>query len=90
MSKIEFPFIISLHKYELCEVAGITPYQLRVILEREREHLEKLGYNKNCKLLMPSIVEEIAIRNKLKLDFHKMEIIYLRAHSIGSQRYGSL
>lgn len=86
MANIAFPFIISLHKYELCEVAGITPYQLRVILAKDRAHLEKIGYNKNCKLLMPAVIEEIASRNNLLLDYRKMEIIYLRAHSTGSHK----
>lgn len=85
MSNYPFPFIISLHKFELCDVCGITPYQLRVILVKDREHLERLGYNKHSKLLMPSIVEEICRINHLTPDPRKMELIYLRSRQIGSQ-----
>lgn len=47
---------IALHKSEFAFCTGLTPYQLRVQLKRHAAQLERRGYHKFDKILMPQAV----------------------------------
>jgi len=58
---MERPFHRSVTKKELAEMLYISPSTLqRYLNERYLHRLEPIGYNRNSRILMPRILNEIA------------------------------
>lgn len=59
---------IAMTKSQFCFCTGITPYNLRQILNTNLAKWSRLGYSKSSKLLMPSVIREICESTGLQID----------------------
>lgn len=59
---------ISMTKSQFCFSTGCTPYRLRCVLMANEKHLEKMGYHRRDKLLMPAVVRELLMLTGLRID----------------------
>lgn len=59
---------ISMTKAQFCFSTGLTPYRLRMLLERKADKYARLGYHKYDKLLMPAVVRELLQDSGLRID----------------------
>lgn len=59
---------ISLTKSQFSFCTGINPYQLRKHLKANESRYSRLGYHRNDKLLMPSVVMQLLADTKAQID----------------------
>lgn len=59
---------ISMTKSQFSFSTGISPYNLRKLLNEKFDKYHRLGYNKNDKLLMPNVVRELLVDTGLRID----------------------
>lgn len=59
---------IAMTKAQFCWCTGISPYNLKQLLQKNLSRYERLGYTKYCKLLMPSIVLQLLADTGLQID----------------------
>lgn len=59
---------ISMTKSQLCFSAGITPYKLRCLLNKNIAKYKRLGYSKWDKELMPNVIREILADTGARID----------------------
>lgn len=59
---------IAMHKGEFCFCTGITPYNLQKVIKDHQPALERRGYRKYDKILMPQVVLYLLDVTKLQID----------------------
>lgn len=59
---------IAMLKSEFCFCTGISPYKLKCIISKNEKELQRMGYSKYDKILMPSVVLFLLDVTKLRID----------------------
>lgn len=63
---------IAMHKGELAYCLNITPYKLKQIIKANEKFLQRVGYSKYDKILMPVAVNVILGKSGLQIDQEKL------------------